>query len=50
VQSRHLSVKARKSDADVSRGSGGLACLLFAGGMGLAFWVGAILASHPIVH
>jgi hypothetical protein len=49
VQSRQLSTKSRKS-ADVAKGSGGLACLLFAGGMGVAFWIGAILASHPLVH
>ncbi len=49
MQSQQLSPKTRKS-ADVAKPSGSLVCLLFAGGMAVAFWVGAILASHPLVH
>jgi hypothetical protein len=32
------------------KGAGGLACLAFAAVLGCAFWLGAMLASHPFVH
>ncbi len=32
------------------KGAGGLACLAFAAVLGCAFWIGALLASHPIPH
>jgi hypothetical protein len=54
VQSQQIPVnrataKARKPD-EMLKGSGGVACLLFAGFMAGAFWIGAMLASHPLVH
>jgi hypothetical protein len=32
------------------KGSGGLACALFAAILACAFWAGAVFASHPLVH
>jgi hypothetical protein len=32
------------------KGAGGLACLAFAAVLGCAFWLGALLASHPLIH
>ncbi len=32
------------------KGAGGLACLVFAAILGCAFWIGALLASHPLPH
>jgi hypothetical protein len=49
MQSRNPAPKSDKPVAMV-KGSGGLACLLFAAGLACAFWLGAILASHPLVH
>jgi hypothetical protein len=49
MQSRHPSSKAGRP-AEMAKGSGGLACLLFAVLLACAFWIGAIFASHPLIH
>jgi hypothetical protein len=49
MSTQHVSAKAQKP-AEIAKGSGGLACLLFAGFMAGAFWIGAMLASHPLIH
>jgi hypothetical protein len=49
MQSRLPSNKSGKP-AEMARGSGGLACLLFVALLACSFWLGAIFASHPLVH
>jgi hypothetical protein len=36
--------------ADVAKPSGRLVCLVFVGVLACAFWAGALLASHPLLH
>jgi hypothetical protein len=35
---------------EIGKGSGGLACLIFVGLLVCAFWVGAMFATHPMLH
>jgi hypothetical protein len=50
MQSRLPSNKTGKP-VEMARGSGGgVACLLFVVLLACSFWIGAIFASHPLIH
>jgi hypothetical protein len=48
------SSRARRSPdvvkGEIVKASGGLACLVLLGLLACAFWAGAMLASHPLLH
>jgi hypothetical protein len=54
MQGQQSSTRIRRSPdvvkGEIVKGSGGLACLIFVGLLACAFWAGAMLASHPLLH